>query len=85
MEANYVGYTDPNDLKFEDITILGVRLPPMDVTVTHLGSGNVTHVPNTKIQHSKNNNVSTYTLDCICVFVQLFSKIALKFSYSEYL
>lgn len=57
MEANYVGYTDPNDLKFEDITILGVRLPPMDVTVTHLGSGNVTHVPNTKIQHSKNNNV----------------------------
>lgn len=35
MQATNAGYKDPNDLKFENITILGVTSPPKSVLVPH--------------------------------------------------
>lgn len=34
MRVTNAGYQDPNNLKFENITILGVPYPPISITVT---------------------------------------------------
>lgn len=51
-------YTDPNDLKFDDITIMGVfEQRPTVVTVTDVATGNITNVPYTNIQYDAVKNV----------------------------
>ncbi|XP_064158335.1 sucrase-isomaltase, intestinal [Anguilla rostrata] len=42
IQALKTGYTDPNNLKFETITILGLKIPPFTITV---GGDNTTSVP----------------------------------------
>ncbi|XP_058489999.1 sucrase-isomaltase, intestinal [Solea solea] len=55
MQATHAGYKDPNNLKFETITILGAATPPLSVTV---GTGNTTTVlPNTNIQYDGTKQV----------------------------
>ncbi|XP_048120689.1 LOW QUALITY PROTEIN: sucrase-isomaltase, intestinal [Alosa alosa] len=49
------GYTDPNDLKFEDITILGVSGPPTSVTVTQNSTS--TTLPATSVVHDATKGV----------------------------
>uniref|UniRef100_A0A672YPB2 P-type domain-containing protein n=1 Tax=Sphaeramia orbicularis TaxID=375764 RepID=A0A672YPB2_9TELE len=53
MQVIHAGYSDPNNLTFEDITILGVPHPPLSVSVTHVQThGNVnTILPVTNIQY----------------------------------
>ncbi|XP_077579158.1 sucrase-isomaltase, intestinal [Stigmatopora nigra] len=38
MQVIHAGYKDPNNLHFDNIIILGVSLPPLSVSVTHVGS-----------------------------------------------
>ncbi|XP_077467238.1 sucrase-isomaltase, intestinal [Stigmatopora argus] len=38
MQVMHAGYKDPNNLHFDNITILGVSQPPSSVSVTHVGS-----------------------------------------------
>ncbi|XP_054598752.1 sucrase-isomaltase, intestinal isoform X2 [Nothobranchius furzeri] len=42
MQVTHAGYKDPNNLKFEDITVLGVSVPPTSVTVTDGSQSNTT-------------------------------------------
>ncbi|GLD74046.1 sucrase-isomaltase, intestinal [Lates japonicus] len=55
MQVTHAGYKDPNNLKFENITVLGVPSPPMSVSVTHVRNGaqgnSTTVLPNTNIQY----------------------------------
>nr|XP_057936355.1 sucrase-isomaltase, intestinal [Doryrhamphus excisus] len=55
MQVTHAGYKDPNDLKFEDITVLGVLHPPKSVSVTHVDSGShvntTSMVPSASIQY----------------------------------
>uniref|UniRef100_A0A665W316 alpha-glucosidase n=1 Tax=Echeneis naucrates TaxID=173247 RepID=A0A665W316_ECHNA len=37
--ATHAGYTSPDNLEFENITILGLPFPPSNVSVTHVGTG----------------------------------------------
>uniref|UniRef100_A0A8C6LWD2 alpha-glucosidase n=1 Tax=Nothobranchius furzeri TaxID=105023 RepID=A0A8C6LWD2_NOTFU len=39
MQVTKAGYKDPNNLKFENITVLGVPHPPTSVSVTHVNTG----------------------------------------------
>uniref|UniRef100_A0A4W6E7F6 alpha-glucosidase n=1 Tax=Lates calcarifer TaxID=8187 RepID=A0A4W6E7F6_LATCA len=51
--VTHAGYKDPNNLKFENIIVLGVPSPPMSVSVTHVRNGaqgnSTTVLPNTNI------------------------------------
>ncbi|XP_077421965.1 sucrase-isomaltase, intestinal [Vanacampus margaritifer] len=55
MQVIHAGYRDPNNLHFENITILGVPHPPRSVSVTHVGSGShgnaTTNVPDSNIEY----------------------------------
>ncbi|KAF3698143.1 Maltase-glucoamylase, intestinal Maltase [Channa argus] len=55
MQVTHAGYRDPNNLKFGNITVLGVPYPPISASVTHVGAGTLgntsTTVPNTNIQY----------------------------------
>ncbi|XP_041660826.1 maltase-glucoamylase, intestinal [Cheilinus undulatus] len=55
MQVTQSGYTDPADIKFTNITVLGVSNPPTSVSVTHVGTGSsgdsTTAVPNSNIQY----------------------------------
>ncbi|KAG7226089.1 hypothetical protein INR49_018700 [Caranx melampygus] len=55
MQVTNAGYKDPNNLKFENIIILGVPFSPVSVSVTHVGAGvagnSTTVLPNTNIKH----------------------------------
>uniref|UniRef100_A0A8C6M128 alpha-glucosidase n=1 Tax=Nothobranchius furzeri TaxID=105023 RepID=A0A8C6M128_NOTFU len=55
MQVTKAGYKDPNNLKFENITVLGVPHPPTSVSVTHVNTGShlgaTTVLPNTNIYH----------------------------------
>ncbi|AWO99215.1 putative maltase-glucoamylase intestinal-like [Scophthalmus maximus] len=55
MQVAHAGYKDPNNLKFENVTILGVPTAPLSVSVTHVGAGRkgntTTAVPNSGIQY----------------------------------
>ncbi|XP_040902104.1 maltase-glucoamylase, intestinal isoform X2 [Toxotes jaculatrix] len=61
MQVTHAGYKDPNNLKFESITVLGVSYLPLSVSVTHVGSGthgnSTTVVPNTNIQYDGGKKV----------------------------
>ncbi|XP_028274772.1 maltase-glucoamylase, intestinal [Parambassis ranga] len=56
MQVTNAGYRDPNNLKFEDITILGVPSDPVSVSVTLVGSG-ATVLPNSSIQYNETKQV----------------------------
>ncbi|XP_067851464.1 sucrase-isomaltase, intestinal [Heptranchias perlo] len=51
------GYIDPNNLKFEEIRILGIKIAPTSVIVKHgnnvttLAPGNINYNTNTKVTH----------------------------------
>ncbi|XP_044210999.1 maltase-glucoamylase, intestinal [Thunnus albacares] len=52
MQVTHAGYRDPDNLKFENITVLGVPHPPVSVSVTHVTRGNsITNVLGTNIQY----------------------------------
>ena len=38
MQVNRAGYKDPNNLFFENITVLGVAAPPTSVSYTLVGN-----------------------------------------------
>lgn len=52
MRVTNAGYKDPNDLKFENITILGVPYPPIITTVT-----------STSRRDGASTTTSTFTMD----------------------
>ncbi|XP_053176409.1 sucrase-isomaltase, intestinal isoform X1 [Scomber japonicus] len=53
MQVTHNGYGDPDNLKFEDITVLGVPHTPSSVSVTHVSDGNtVTILPDTNIEYN---------------------------------
>ncbi|XP_022623710.1 maltase-glucoamylase, intestinal-like [Seriola dumerili] len=55
MQVTNAGYKDPNNLKFENITVLGVPFSPLAVSVTHVGAGaagnSTTVLPNANIKY----------------------------------
>eukprot|EP00064_Thunnus_orientalis_P008511 superscaffoldBa00001014_g8534 len=52
MQVTHAGYRDPDNLKFENITVLGVPHHPVSVSVTHVTRGNsITNVLGTNIQY----------------------------------
>ncbi|KAM9358900.1 sucrase-isomaltase, intestinal [Symphorus nematophorus] len=50
MQVTHAGYKDPNNLKFENITILGVAQPPLSVSV--MTGSSTTPVPTTSIHYN---------------------------------
>lgn len=78
MKVTRAGYRDPNDLKFENITVLGVPSPPSSVSVTRFGTadpGNpTTTVLNIGVQYDTDKKVKMLRLSC---------KVNLRFSVSE--
>lgn len=64
MQVTHAGYSDPNNLMFENIIVLGVPHPPTSVSVTHVGTGaqgdSISLVPNTNIQHDGAKEVNTH-------------------------
>ncbi|XP_051252783.1 sucrase-isomaltase, intestinal [Dicentrarchus labrax] len=61
MQVTHTGYSDPNNLKFDNIIVLGVPHPPMSVSVTHVNTGttgnSTTTVPNSNIQYNEAKKV----------------------------
>ncbi|XP_017279452.1 maltase-glucoamylase, intestinal [Kryptolebias marmoratus] len=58
VQATNAGYKDPNNLTFEEITVLGVPHPPTSVSVTPIGSSDVlTILPNTSISYNESTKV----------------------------
>lgn len=60
LQVMHNGYSDPDNIVFEDITILGFPDPPVSVTVTHVGSdgvNNATVLPNSNFQHNLEKEV----------------------------
>ncbi|XP_013863590.1 maltase-glucoamylase, intestinal [Austrofundulus limnaeus] len=55
MQVTRAGYRDPNNLKFENITVLGMPHPPTSVSVTHVDAGShsktTTVLPNINVHH----------------------------------
>lgn len=63
MQVTHAGYKDPNNIKFENITILGVPYPPSSVSVTQVGTGSPgtpTTLPNSNIQYDADKKVNTH-------------------------
>ncbi|KAK2912661.1 sucrase-isomaltase, intestinal-like [Channa argus] len=56
MQVTHAGYKDPNNLKFENITIIGVPYAPISVSVTNGTLGNST-LPGANIQYDGNKKV----------------------------
>ncbi|XP_036974620.1 maltase-glucoamylase, intestinal [Acanthopagrus latus] len=61
MHVTHAGYQDPNNLKFDDIVILGEPHRPTSVSVTHVKSSGdtTTNVPDANIQHNGGKQVLT--------------------------
>lgn len=62
MTATHTGYKDPNNLKFETITVLGMPHAPNSVSVTHFGPGETSEIvelKNTSIHHDAAKEVNT--------------------------
>ncbi|XP_057695527.1 sucrase-isomaltase, intestinal isoform X2 [Corythoichthys intestinalis] len=61
MQVIHAGYRDPNNLHFENITILGVPQPPLSASVTHVGSGShgnsTTMIPESGIHYDRTKKV----------------------------
>ncbi|XP_074535530.1 sucrase-isomaltase, intestinal [Halichoeres trimaculatus] len=51
LQVKHNGYSDPANIMFEDITILGFPDPPTHVNVTHVETSSTTQLPNSNIQH----------------------------------
>ncbi|XP_054477744.1 sucrase-isomaltase, intestinal [Anoplopoma fimbria] len=49
MQVTHAGYKDPNNLTFENITVLGVADPPKSVSVTHIGTNGNSTLTNSRI------------------------------------
>uniref|UniRef100_A0A7N6ALI3 alpha-glucosidase n=1 Tax=Anabas testudineus TaxID=64144 RepID=A0A7N6ALI3_ANATE len=63
LQLTHAGYKDPNNIKFENITILGVPYPPSSVSVTQVGTGSPgtpTTLPNSNIQYDADKKVNTH-------------------------
>ncbi|XP_023817356.1 sucrase-isomaltase, intestinal [Oryzias latipes] len=62
MDVTNAGYSDPNNLKFETITVLGVPHAPSAVFVIHIGPGGASdpvEIKNTSIHHDATKEVLT--------------------------
>ncbi|XP_069543659.1 sucrase-isomaltase, intestinal [Brachyistius frenatus] len=61
MQVTHAGYSDPNKIQFENITVLGVPHPPLSVSVTHVGTGTggntTTSLPTANIQYDQAKEV----------------------------
>uniref|UniRef100_M4AS73 Maltase n=1 Tax=Xiphophorus maculatus TaxID=8083 RepID=M4AS73_XIPMA len=53
LQVTKAGYKDPNNLKFDNITIMGVPSLPSSVSVTHIPSGLITQLPNSTFYHDE--------------------------------
>lgn len=62
MQVIHAGYKDPDNLKFDTITVLGVPYPPLSVSVTHIGATDTgeSAVPNTNIRYDADKKVHTH-------------------------
>lgn len=73
MQVTHAGYRDPNDLKFENITILGVPNPPVSITVSSGWSLKSTTIrSNTKIQYDAEKKVNTQATWEDCSQISIF-------------
>ncbi|KAM4742529.1 sucrase-isomaltase, intestinal [Anableps anableps] len=56
LQVTKAGYNDPNNLKFENITIMGVPNPPTSISLTHIltggGPGSTTELLNSTFYHN---------------------------------
>lgn len=60
MQVTHAGYSDPNNLKFDNITILGIPVPPVSISVTHVGTTNsTTTLEPSNIHHDGDKKVNT--------------------------
>lgn len=57
MEVTHAGFSDPNDLTFENITILGVPDPAISVTLFHPATDNTTVLPSSNIDYDQDKKV----------------------------
>lgn len=64
MQVTHAGYTDPNNLYFDTITVLGLPNAPLSVSVTEVGTGsnpNVTsNLTSDNIQHDLVKEVNAH-------------------------
>ena len=71
MKVTNAGYKDPNNLKFENITVLGVPNPPLYVNVTLIGTGSRGSsdrlLPIANIQYDGVKKVNSHTLGDIAM------------------
>ena len=56
MQVVHSGYKDPNNLVFENITVLGVSAPPLSVSVVH--NNNNTQLPAANFQYDTAKKVT---------------------------
>uniref|UniRef100_A0A3P8UQR8 Maltase n=1 Tax=Cynoglossus semilaevis TaxID=244447 RepID=A0A3P8UQR8_CYNSE len=65
LDADHVGYNDSNNLRFESVTVLGLRSRPVNVTVTRVINGRkeewTTVVPETDIHYNETKKVLLLT------------------------
>lgn len=60
MQVTNNGYSDPNNLKFDNIIILGVPTVPASVSVTHVNATNTTTIlDNNNIDYNGAKKVNT--------------------------
>lgn len=57
MLVTHSGFSDPNDLKFENITILGVPDPAISVTLFHPATENTTTLLSSNIDYDQDKKV----------------------------
>lgn len=63
MQSVHSGFNDPNNLKFENITILGVPYPPKSVSFAQVGATQrATVLPASNIEHDGAKEVNTHML-----------------------
>lgn len=64
MQVTHDGYGNPDVLRFEDITVMGVPQPPISVSVSHVSGGTTANstVPTANIQYDEAKKVNTLKL-----------------------
>lgn len=71
MQVMHNGYGNPDNLKFDNITVLGVPNAPSSVSVTHVTNGNSTTIlPNTSLEYDATKKVKTHTA-CLVSFTKV--------------
>lgn len=69
MQVLHNGYADPNNLVFENITVLGLSRPPMTVTIND--GDMTTAIPESNIQYDSFKRVSACFLIMLTINCKL--------------